>query len=147
MIKLYEIPSRELPEYVSAAYENDNELFEKYHVAKYGFKEAVEETVRMIEVTANLPDVEMRYFGVKEEDVKIGYLCVFQHNLYSFGIAIDKRNKEVLFAFWQAILEVIGESFITMLYPNNTRAIGWVKGCGMQEVENVEDNCVVLINV
>ena len=34
-----------------------------------------------------------------------------------------------------------------MLYPNNKRAINFLKKQGMIEVDGVEDNCVTLLNL
>lgn len=127
----------ELKRYVEAAYRGDEDLFNKYHVAKYTFEEAVEETLRMIYETSL--EVEMSYFGVVEEGKIIGYLCTHPNNLYSFGINIHYRTKDVLSQFWEKIKEVLGVGFMTVLYPNNSRAIEWVKRCGMQTID-----CVVL---
>ena len=149
MIEFVKIEYSELSFFVEVAYEYDCELLEKYHVAVYDLQDAVKETMRMIEVTAQ--DVEsngekMLYFGVLYEGNEIGYCVVFKNNLYSFGINIGSRTKEILSQFWSKIKEILGDKFITMLYPNNTRAISWLKKCGMKEIEDAEQFCVTLIN-
>lgn len=132
-----------LRRYVETAYAGDEDLLSKYHVSKYDFESAVNETMRMISYTSK--GVDMMYFGVTLNDERIGYLCCFKNNLYSFGINIQKRTKEILSEFWGKVKEVLGNSFICMLYPNNTRAINWLKKCKMEEVESEEDNCVTLL--
>ncbi len=143
MIELLEINEFELKEYVEVAYKGDGDLLTKYHVDTYTFDEAVETTMDMIEITAM--DVKMVNYGVMVNGENIGYLSVLDHFLYSFGINIEKRKKEILSEFWQLIKTVLGESFICMLYENNSRAINWLKKCGMEIVDGVEENCVTLL--
>jgi len=52
--------------------------------------------------------------------------------LYSFGLHPDKRTKENLIRFWNAITQG-KDGFTCYLYSNNTRAIDWLKRCGMKE--------------
>ena len=150
MIELVKIDFEELAYFVDVAYVYDNELLTKYHVAEYSLEDAVKETMRMIEVTS--ADVEgngeeMFYFGVLWNKNEIGYCVTFRNNLYSFGINLGSRTKEILSQFWLKIKEILGDKFITMLYPNNTRAINWLKRCGMCEIEDAEQFCVTLINI
>jgi len=146
MIELKKIGIFDLQKYIYIAYEGDCELLEKYHVEKFEIEEhAAMSTLNMIRLTSN--DVEMRNYGVYDNGKAIGYLCVFDNFLYSFGINKKQRQMNVLVDFWENILYVLGKSFITMLYPNNTRAINWLKKCGMVEVKEVETNCITLLNV
>lgn len=133
----------ELKKYVESAYKGDQDLFSKYHVSECSFSEAVEQTLAMIYETSLV--VDMKYLGVVKDKKRIGYLCYFQNNLYSFGINIDYRTKEVLSEFWEKTKEVMGDSFICMLFPNNTRAIGWLKTCGMEIIDGVEESAVTLL--
>jgi ribosomal protein S18 acetylase RimI-like enzyme len=60
---------------------------------------------------------------------------IFAHGgwiLYSFGIHADRRTKENLIDFWREIRKR-HDSFTCYLYSNNTRAIDWLKKCGMKE--------------
>jgi ribosomal protein S18 acetylase RimI-like enzyme len=52
--------------------------------------------------------------------------------LYSFGIHPDRRTKKNLIDFWREIRKR-HDSFTCYLYSNNTRAIDWLKKCGMKE--------------
>lgn len=133
----------DLKKYVEIAYKGDNDLLNKYHVAEYTFEEAVQETLLMIEITSF--GIDMKNYAVLKDERIIGYLSCFKHNLYSFGINIKYRTSNTLSEFWDKVREILGNSFITMLYPNNTRAIAWLKRCGMQQVDEVEENAVTLI--
>lgn len=128
----------ELKKYVEIAYNGDEDLLKKYHIAEYSLCEAVDETLSMIYQTSL--EVDMKHLGVYNDCKIIGYVSYFQNNLYSFGINIEYRTKEVLSVFWEEIKSILSHSFICMLYPNNTRAIEWLKKCGMKEKE-----CVILL--
>ncbi len=133
----------ELKKYVEIAYRGDMELLSEYHIAEYSFNEAVEETLAMIYETSL--EVEMKYCGVVKNNKIIGYLCYFDNNLYSFGINIEYRTKEVLSEFWERIKETLGDSFICMLFPNNIRAIKFLQRCGMKIIDGVEESAVTLL--
>jgi len=146
MVELKNISIFELKSFVSISYSGDKELLEKYHVEEYETEEqAVNSTMNMIRMTSE--EVDMKCYSVFEEKEAIGYLCVFDNFLYSFGIKKEKRKMPILVDFWANILDILGSSFITMLYPNNVRAINWLRKCGMVEVKEVETNCVTLLNV
>ena len=145
MIELVEIMIFELRGFVEAAYEGDDDLLTDYHVRPMTYEEAVEETLAMISITS--VGISMRYFGVLMDGDKIGYLVTFENNLYSFSINIDYRCKSVLSEFWDNIVGVLGDSFVCLLYPNNTRAINWLLRNGMVEVPDMEENCVTLLKV
>lgn len=143
---LKKVNINQLRSFIEASYKGDKEFLDKYYVAKCTLKQAVNQEIEMIRITSQ-GVYNMVYFGVIDGDKKIGHLCYFVNNLYSFGIAIEKRTKEILSEFWEKIVQVLGESFIAMLFPNNTRAINWLKRCGMVEVDGVEENCVTLLKV
>jgi len=66
---------------------------------------------------------------------KFFIVWIYAHSewvLYSFGVHPDKRSKENLIRFWNAITQG-KDGFTCYLYNNNTRAINWLKRCGMKE--------------
>ncbi len=143
MVSIKKITKFELPDYIKIAYEGDEDLFKKYHVEEFDFKDAVNSTVGMIDLISQ--QVQMVYFKIQEDSNDIGYLVVFKNNLYSFGINKNYRTAKILFEFWSYIKKILGDSFICMLFPNNTRAINWLIKCGMSIVEGVEETAVTLI--
>ena len=147
MVNLLKISKFDLPEAIKIAYEGDDELLEKYHVDKYDLMGAVASTLRMIYKMVEWENMEMDYYKVMQDETPIGYICTYPNNLYSFGINKKYRSKEILKEWWSRVKEVMGEKFITMLYPNNTRAINFLKKQGMVEIEDIEDNCVTLLNI
>lgn len=145
MIELKKISIFELPNLVEFAYSGDADMIGKYWGDGFSLQEAVDETMRCIKAVSG--EVEMQHYAVIYDGEEIGYVSCFPHNLYSFSINIEYRTKEILSEYWKSIKSVMGESFITMLFPQNTRAINWLKKCGMVVVDGVEQNCVTLLNV
>lgn len=147
MVELKKISKFDLPKAVRIAYEGDAELFEKYHVGKFDLDGAVASTLNMIFQMVEWEDLEMDYYSVMFNGEAIGYICTYPNNLYSFGINKKYRKKEVLLDWWEAVKSIFNGKFITMLYPNNTRAIRFLKKMGMVEVDGVENNCITLLNL
>lgn len=145
MTILKKISNLELRNLVEIAYKGDVDLLDKYWGEDFSLEEAVNETMRMINTVSQ--EVEFNHYAVLLDDEEIGYVSCFSHNLYSFGININYRTKDNLIEFWGRIKEVMGESFICMLFPQNERAINFLKKQGMKQVDGVEQNCVTLLNI
>jgi len=145
MIILEKISKFELGDLVEIAYKGDDDLLDKYWGDDFNLEEAVNETMFIIGEVEK--EAEMSYYSVVCDDEEIGYVCKIPNNLYSFGININYRTKDNLIEFWDRVKEVMGEGFICMLYPQNQRAINFLKKQGMIEVEGVERNCTVLLNI
>lgn len=145
MIILEKISNFELEPLVELAYRGDDDLLLKYWGDDFNLKDAVNETMWMVrEVSQEAP---MDYYAVILDDEEIGYVCKIPNNLYSFGININYRTKNNLIEFWDKVKEVMEDSFICMLYPQNERAIRFLKKQGLVEIEGIEPNCTVLLNV
>jgi len=144
MIKLVKITIFELPELVGIAYIGDDDLLLHYWGDDFNLEEAVNETMFMVK-TVN-KEVEVECYSVVLDGEEVGYVCKIPNNLYSFGININYRKKDILIEFWDRVKELMEDSFICMLYPQNTRAISFLKKQGLVEVEGVENNCTVLLN-
>jgi len=147
MVNIIKISKFDLAKYIQIAYDGDTDLLEKYHVDKYDLMGAVSKELSIIYKTVEWEDKEMDYYKVMFNDFPIGYICTYPNNLYSFGINKEYRSKEILKEWWKKVRDIMGGKFITLLYPNNTRAINFLKKQGMVEVEGVEDNCVTLLNI
>lgn len=145
MIELKQIESNELKQLVEIAYKGDNDLLDKYWGEDFSLEEAVNETMMMIRTISE--EVEFNHYSVVSDGEEIGYVSCFPNNLYSFGININYRTKDNLLEFWDRTKDVMGESFICMLYPQNERAINFLKKQGMKQVDGIEPNCVTLLNI
>lgn len=146
-MELEKVNIEQLEEYVELVYRGDKDLLNTYHInPPYTLKEGVKETMDAIRNVSE--QTETACFGVLENGEKIGYICSFINNLYSFGLNIEKRTKETLKEFWNKIVDVIGSEFICVLYKNNTRAINWLIKCGMLKSDiEMDDNSLTLVKI
>lgn len=145
MVELIKISNFDVAEMVRIAYIGDADLLEHYWGDDFNLEDAVNETMMMIRRVSE--EVEMQHYAVVNDGEEIGYVSCFPHNLYSFGININYRTKSILVEFWDKVKEVMGDGFICMLYPQNTRAINFLKKQGMVQVDGIEENCTVLLNI
>lgn len=89
-------------------------------------------------IQETLRDYPNSYYVVDTKN-KFFMVWIFAHGdwvLYSFGLHPEKRIKANRLEFWR---EIVGdkERFYCYLYSNNTRAIEWLKRCGMKEVGRI----------
>lgn len=144
MVTLTKISKPELIKAVSIAYEGDHELFEKYHIGKMNFMQCVFSTMDMIRDCAE--ERELRYYKAIYKKQPIGYVVCFDEFLYSYGINIKFRKKDILIEWWEEVKKIMGGKFMTMLYENNLRAIEFLKKQKMEVfMEDKDNHSVTLI--
>lgn len=143
MIEIKEVDFIGLEAAIRAAYSGDDDLLEKYHIEKYELEQAVEKELEIISRTSI--SAPARFWEATESDESIGYFVTLPNTLYSFGLNKNHRNTETKDRLFSAIVEIIGGSFVCLLYPNNVRAITWLKKCGMVEVDEVEPTAITLL--
>ena len=133
----------ELPQAVEVSYEGDKALLQKYHVApNMTLKQCVMETMKMIFATSK--HYQLSYYKVLNEKKCIGYIVVFDEFLYSFGLNIKSRTKEIKEAFWQEIKELLGDRFAASLYDNNFRACKYLENQGMIIITHDKENHLLI---
>lgn len=146
MIEIKKISLYELPPLIKISYENDLELFEKYHIRpNMKLAECVSETFGMIKESSKLCD--LTYYKILSKKQPIGFFITTYKRLYSFGIGMKFRRKAILSAWWVMVKTVLGDEFICSLYENNTRAISFLEKQGMEIAEKrALDNSITLLN-
>ena len=119
----------ELPIFINAAFENDEELIGLYD--KSVEVETIEDIcINVFEKIASLSgSTELR--GVSIDGNNIGFFVFNPGYLISFGINVEYRNKKVLSDFWALIKKELGGTFQCALFSVNVRGINWLKKCGM----------------
>lgn len=141
MISFESIPKFQVSKYVTIAFQGDDDLINVYHVVNGDFDKCVFLTCKNISDTDVIMGFE--YFGIYNNEQVIGYTVIGPALLFSFGINIKYRNKEVLMAWWQWVCAKMN-LFKCVLWKKNTRAIAFLVKNGMQ-VEKVTDDHVFLI--
>ncbi len=130
MVRLEEIEFSELPKYVYKAFKADTELLEKWHIHRGDAKSCTQHTLATIENMALTED--FRYYAVMLNKSGIGFTVVGENFLYSFGIAIKHRNKEIINVWWELIKGLLGKEFGALLWTKNKRVIDFLIKNGMQ---------------
>jgi hypothetical protein len=122
----------ELKPYVDMAIEDDDELLNYYDRGE--FVDTVEAAAENICKKIKILYPEATLIGVENDDRKIGYFVYDGPLLISFSINQYYRNEKGLKQFYDLIKQEIGNNFNVILYTYNTRAINWLKKCGLIEV-------------
>ena len=145
MITSKKISKSELPKLVAIAYEKDQELFDKYHIGKMSFQEAVLSTLDIIDDASK--KFKLSYYKLIYKKQPIGYFVIFGEYLYSFAIGMTFRKKEVLSRWFEEVKRELPPHFKAILYENNTRAIKHLERQGMKIIDHdKETNIITLQN-
>lgn len=143
MITIKKISKSELPKLVAISYERDEDLFEKYHIGKMNFPQAVLSTLDLIDEASQ--QFKLSYYKVIYQKQPIGYFVTFGDYLYSFGISMKFRKKDILVGWFLAVKKVLGKQFKALLYENNTRAISHLEKQGMKIVDIDNETKIVTL--
>lgn len=137
MVELKETDKKGIRHLIFISYYGDNDLLEKYHIKKFTVNEAFRSTFEMIEITEK--QMVLNYFEVLVNNKEVGYVITSSNHLYSFGVNIKYRTKEILTEWWDKVTKILGENFTCLLFANNTRAINYLQKRGMKiEWQNTE---------
>lgn len=123
MVTLRQIGKRKLKEGIGTAFEGDEAIFDFY-----------DPTVNVKDLDGIVKDIygkikrqqktdKLTYFGIFEGRDFIGYSVVGENFLYSFGVNVGWRKKEVLLQWWKVIKKQMNQDFAILLWSRNKRAI------------------------
>lgn len=143
MVSLKKISVNELPELVKIAFTGDKDLCEKYYEFRINEIGCINTTLMKIYEMRKRRKLD--YYKVVYAKKPIGYVVAFDNFLYSFGIEMGSRKKEILVNWWNTITKVMPKQFATMLYAHNERAINFLKRNGMVLTDNDQENNVVTL--
>lgn len=132
----------DLHEYVAIAFKEDSEL-----LTEYSHYSTMEELILTnVENAKELARTkEVKCYGMYLEQTPIGFTVISEKLLYSFGINLYCRQKEVK-AIWLSWLNrVFDNNFVVTLYIKNTRAVNYFLRNGFEEFNN-DGKVVYLIN-
>jgi hypothetical protein len=142
MVRSVKISRPQLTKLVQISFEGDKELVDTYHVRSgINLEVCVNSTLHTIEDTSRLYD--LKYFKVLKDSKPIGFHVTGKDFLYSFGININWRKKDILIQWWNFICKELNNNFMCMLYIKNTRAINFLIRNGM-EIINEDGKLVTL---
>lgn len=136
MVKLIKIDPKNLPFYIKQAFEGDTELLEQYHISPGTLDHCVSHTMGFINENASFYKADIEFYAVVlNVETTIGYTIGIKNEgkpneLYSFGINIKYRQKEILQDWLKEVEKLLGNYYI-VLWSKNTRAIQFFEknGC------------------
>lgn len=134
------IPIDNLQEFVSVAFKDDSELLTEY--SHYSTMEELIET--NVANTVELAKTkEVKCYGMFLEQTPIGFTVLSDKLLYSFGINVYCRQKEVKAIWLNWLNRLFDNNFVVCLYRKNTRAINYFLKNGFEEFS--EDDKVIYL--
>ena len=146
MVSLTAINDIELNKCIRLAYENDADLIKYYDrtVLVHNNDEMIADTYnKLIQYPSYFSNCSS--LAVMYENKPIGF--VYKNDnpnlLVSFSVGSEYRKKPILSDLFNNIVNSFDGSFVCYLYEHNTRAINWLKKCGMI-VESEKNNITTL---
>lgn len=135
MVVLERIYKIELPVYVKLAFEGDEELLNDLHISPGSLDHCVNHTLGLVNGSADFYKDDIEYFKVSLNDETIGYTIVIKNEtrpneLYSFGINIKYRTKEILQSWLTEVEKILSKPYYIVLWSKNTRAINFFERNG-----------------
>jgi hypothetical protein len=144
MVRTKQIPLNELPPLIRLSYEGDNELWETQHAIPFdNIDDAVGLTCHMIEQMAVEKDLSAYKIIWQKKDV--GYFVVFDQFLFSFGVNINFRKKDLLIGWWGWVKKYLKNNVLCILYPHQNRALGFLQKNGMKIIDIDKANNAVIL--
>lgn len=145
-IDFEEIRFEELEPLVAFGFGSDPELIEKYQQIPGDFKTMVDRNIKNIAEADTILD--LRFFKVMFNEIIIGFTVVdFGKNiLFSFGINVKYRTKEILIEWIEEIKVLLNGLVRVLLWKQNKRAIEFLKKNAF-EVSNETDIIVYLMYI
>jgi len=124
-----------IEEYIKCAWDGDSEL-EKFYdrsLQKRNLEGMVRDTSRKIRDMMEL-DEKLSLLGIEFENKSIGFIVLSEKlsMLYSFGVNVEYRKKEILSSIFNYIKAKLDYEFYSVMYVYNTRAIKWLQNCGFE---------------
>lgn len=145
MVTLKPISDDELEAAIRVAFEGDEAIYEYYdpNVPVASLEEIVRDVSRKIKAVQATDFLQN--WGIFEGEKLIGYSVTGENFLFSFGVNIRYRKREILQEWWKQIKELMKQDFAVLLYSRNSRAIQFLlkNGC---EIEREEDGITYLIS-
>ena len=135
MIVVRAVNILKIEDYIKCAWEGDSELDKFYDrsLQRRTLEGMVKDTSRKIRDMMEL-DEQLSLLGIEFESKSIGFIVLSEKlsMLYSFGINVEYRKKDILSSIFNYIKAKLKYEFYSVMYEYNTRAIKWLCSCGLE---------------
>jgi hypothetical protein len=140
MMVIREVNTLKLVEYIESAWKGDVNLHVFYDrsLNLKSLENMVRDTHDKI-LDLNNQQSGLSFFGIEHDSVKIGFIVLNEqfNFLYSFGVRHDFRNRDMLEPIFFYIRKKLKDNFFCLMNECNTRAIRWLKKCGLKEIPSL----------
>lgn len=149
MIVFKEANTLKIEEYIRCAWDCDVELDRYYDrsLKRRNINGMVYDTSNKIRDMLGYDD-KLSILGIELEKEPIGFIVISEKYslFYSFGLGIKHRTKQILIDIFNYVRVRLKNDFYSVMNKQNTRAIDWLKKCGMNEdpSKNPNDNTLYL---
>lgn len=135
-----EVNTLKLVEYIESAWKGDVNLHVFYDrsLNEKSLENMVRDTHDKI-LDLNNQQSGLSFLGIEHDDIKIGFIVLNEqfNFLYSFGVRHDFRDKDMLEPIFFYIRKKLKDNFFCLMNECNTRAIRWLKKCGLSEIPSL----------
>tara|TARA_R110000868_G_scaffold153741_1_gene379594 strand:+ start:264 stop:731 length:468 start_codon:yes stop_codon:yes gene_type:complete len=140
MMVVREVNGLKLVEYIESAWEGDVNLHVFYDrsLNEKSLENMVRDTHDKILDLYNQQS-GLCFLGIEHDSIKIGFIVLNEqfNFLYSFGVRHDFRNRDMLEPIFFYIRKKLKDNFFCLMNECNTRAIRWLKKCGLKEIPSL----------
>lgn len=143
MLKVVSIEQSELTQYMTLGFQDDIELFDRYHHFRGDLSACVQATMRNINECAAL--MPLHFYKLESDGEPIGYSVTGPSILYSFAINIKYRTKGIVLQWWEHMKALLHNDFRVVLYNINKRAIDFFIKNGMEKIHQDKEYTILII--
>lgn len=140
-LTLTKIKPEDIRPYIWLAFQDDEELLTNIHISPGTLDHCVDHTFESIKKEADFYKGDIAFYIVSCNGVHVGFTITINNDprpneLYSFGINIKHRNKDLLVGWLKAVSELLAYSYYIVLWSKNDRAIQFFKRNGFSVIKD-----------
>lgn len=143
MLRMIEIELFQIRRYVTIAFQDDQELIDKFHKINGDLVKCVDSTVGFIQFHSK--HYVLRYYAVFFNSIPIGFtvISIVSRLLYSFGLNINYRTKQNVSTWFNMTKQLLPNGMTCILWSKNSRAINFLIRNGLK-ISSKENELTVL---
>lgn len=143
MLEVQAITKEELQQYMVVGFSDDVELLNRFHHKPGSLHGCIQATMKNVEECASL--MPLQYYRLVLNGKPIGFTITGPSILYSFGINIKFRTKELVLEWFNKMKEMLRNDFRVVLYNVNQRAIRFFERNGMENIHQDKEYTILVL--
>ena len=134
MVTISRITKKKANKLIEFSFLGDTDLVEQYHAVNDNMQDSILHTIERIDICSMA--YELKFYKVEVDNESAGFFVIGDNFLYSFGLNIRFRKKDILLQWWAMVCAELKPNFICMMNKKNTRGINFLKKQGMIVISN-----------